>query len=86
VEGDEEPRHHQVQVMMARKRTRAKGADFGPRLSSLPTKVIRIDAELVDYYPKTSLTLRDKFCNVKGFCRKAVPLSMVPSFTIASSV
>src|ERR1019366_3796749 len=37
-------------------------------------------------YPSTSRTLRDRFCSVKGFCRKAVPLSMVPSLTIVSSV
>ncbi len=37
-------------------------------------------------YPSTSLTLRDRLCRLKGFCRNAVPLSMEPSLTIASSV
>src|SRR5215472_311265 len=37
-------------------------------------------------YPRTSLNLRDRFCSVNGFCRKAVPFSMDPSLTMASSV
>jgi len=37
-------------------------------------------------YPNTSRTLRVRFCNVKGFCRKNFPLSIVPSLTMASSV
>ena len=45
-----------------------------------------LNLERPSAYPSTSLTFRDKFCRVKGFWRNAVPLSIVPSLTTASSV
>src|SRR5579863_1315535 len=38
------------------------------------------------FYPSTSRTLRERLCRVNGFCRNALPLSMVPSLTMVSSV